>query len=107
MTRLSSGVVADKSERANRIRKRPALSASIVRHCSVIESQNKKLLTHRCLTNFGYSGAPIIAQIGSIALVLGINSVGDPQLRTGVAWSATQFAKTVAESTKAEGVQEP
>jgi uncharacterized protein len=80
---------------------------SIVRHCSVDESQNKKLLNHRCLTNFGYSGAPIITQIGSMAVVLGINSVGDPQLRTGVACSAKQFAKTVAELTKAQGVQEP
>ena len=76
---------------------------SIVRHCSVSESPNKGSLNHQCLTNFGYSGAPIIAQIGAAAVVIGINSVGDPGLRAGAACSATQFAKAVAELTKTEG----
>lgn len=80
---------------------------SIVRHCLVSESPNKGFLNYQCLTNFGYSGAPIIAQIGNAAIIIGINSVGGPGLRSGVACSATQFAKTVAELTKAEGFQEP
>jgi uncharacterized protein len=75
---------------------------SIVRHCSVTESANQKFLNHRCLTNFGYSGAPIIAQIGDVASIIGINSVGAPEQRTGVACSAYQFAKAVTELTKAE-----
>jgi V8-like Glu-specific endopeptidase len=75
---------------------------SIVRHCSVTESANQRFLNHKCLTNFGYSGAPIIAQIGSIASIVGINSVGAPDQRTGVACSANQFAKAVAELTKTE-----
>jgi uncharacterized protein len=80
---------------------------SIVRHCSVTESPNKRFLNHKCLANFGYSGSPIIAQIGSITLVVGINSVGAPEQRTGVACSANQFARAVAELTKTEEFRNP
>jgi uncharacterized protein len=80
---------------------------SIVRHCSVSESPNRKILNHKCLTNFGYSGAPIIAQIGNTASVIGINSAAEPGLRAGVACSATQFAKIVSELIQTEGVPEP
>jgi uncharacterized protein len=75
---------------------------SIVRDCSVSESPDNRLFNHKCLTNFGYSGAPILAQIGGITAVIGINSVGNPERRTGMACSATQFAKAVAELTQAE-----
>jgi V8-like Glu-specific endopeptidase len=70
---------------------------SIVRDCSMSESPDNRFFKHSCLTNFGYSGAPILAQIGGTTAVIGINSVGDPQRRTGMACSATQFAKAVAE----------
>src|SRR3984893_3170370 len=75
---------------------------SIVRDCSVSESPDNRFFKHKCLTNFGYSGAPIIAQIGGITAVIGINSVGDPQRRNGMACSATQFAKAIAELTQLE-----
>src|SRR4029077_15043458 len=75
---------------------------SIVRDCSVSEGPDNRVFLHKCLTNFGYSGAPIIAQIGSITAVIGINSVGDPQRRNGMACSATQYAKAVAELTQSE-----
>ena len=52
---------------------------SIVRDCSVSEGPDNRFLKHKCLANFGYSGAPILAQIGDITAVIGINSVGDPQ----------------------------
>ena len=52
---------------------------SIVRDCSVSEGPDNRFFKHKCLTNFGYSGAPILAQIGGITAVIGINSVGDPQ----------------------------
>ena len=80
---------------------------SIVRDCSVSESPDNRFFKHSCLTNFGYSGAPILAQIGGITAVIGINSVGDPQRRTGIACSATQFAKAVAELMQSEGFREP
>jgi hypothetical protein len=82
-------------------RDRPYLP-SVVRDCSVIESSDNRLFKHNCLTNFGYSGAPILAQIDGITAVIGINSVGNPQQRTGIACSATQFAKTVAELARSE-----
>ena len=75
---------------------------SIVLDCSVNESPDNRLFNHKCLTNFGYSGAPILAQIGGITAVIGINSVGNPERRTGMACSATQFAKAVAELTQSE-----
>jgi V8-like Glu-specific endopeptidase len=75
---------------------------SIVQHCSVSESPNSRFFQHKCLTNFGYSGAPILAQIGEETAVIGINSVGDPARRTGMACSATQFAKPVAELMQSE-----
>jgi len=80
---------------------------SIVRDCSVSEGPDNRFLKHKCLANFGYSGAPILAQIGDTTIVIGINSVGDPQQRTGMACSATQFAKAVAELTLSEGFREP
>jgi uncharacterized protein len=75
---------------------------SIVRDCSVNESADNRLFNHKCLTNFGYSGAPIIAQIGGTTAVIGINSVGDPQQRSGTACSATRFAKAIGELMQSE-----
>ena len=75
---------------------------SIVRNCSVSESSDNRFFEHHCLTNFGYSGAPILAQIGDTTAVIGINSVGDPQRRIGVACSAIQFAKVVGELMQSE-----
>jgi secreted trypsin-like serine protease len=70
---------------------------TIVRGCSVSEGPDNRFFKHKCLTNFGYSGAPILAQIGGEPAVIGINSIGDPQRRTGMACSATQFAKAIGE----------
>ena len=41
---------------------------SIVRHCSATESADGRFLNHGCLTNAGYSGAPLIAQMGNRVL---------------------------------------
>jgi len=80
---------------------------SIVQDCSVSESPDNRLFNHKCLTNFGYSGAPILAQIGGTTAVIGINSVGNPDRRTGMACAATQFAKAIAELMLSERLQEP
>jgi uncharacterized protein len=78
---------------------------SIVRRCSVAESPDRRFLYHKCLTNFGYSGAPIIAQVNDKFWVVGINSVGNPEARLGTACSSMQFAEAVVAVTKAEGLQ--
>jgi V8-like Glu-specific endopeptidase len=70
---------------------------SIVRHCSATESPDGRFLHHSCLTNFGYSGAPLIAQKGNSFWIIGINSVGNPEARLGTACSATQFTKAIKE----------
>jgi uncharacterized protein len=75
---------------------------SIVRDCSVEESPDNRLFNHTCLINFGYSGAPILAQIGGSTVVIAINSVGNPERRTGTACSATQFARVVAQLAQSE-----
>ena len=75
---------------------------SIVRDCSVSESPDNRFFKHKCLTNFGYSGAPIIAQVDGTPAVIGINSVGDPLRRNGIACSATQFAKVIGDLMQSE-----
>jgi V8-like Glu-specific endopeptidase len=82
-------------------RDRPYLP-SIVRDCPVSEGPDARIFKHRCLTNFGYSGAPILAEIDGSTVVIGINSAGDPKQQVGMASSATQFAKTVAELAQSE-----
>jgi hypothetical protein len=68
----------------------------------VSESPDNRFFKHKCLTNFGYSGAPIIAQVGGTTAVIGINSIGDLQQRNGIACSATQFAKVIADLMQSE-----
>jgi V8-like Glu-specific endopeptidase len=82
-------------------RDRPYLP-SIIRDCRVSAGPDERIFWYRCLTNFGYSGAPILAEIDGSTVVIGVNSTRNPQQRGGVACSATQFAKTVAELAKSE-----
>ena len=81
-------------------RDRPFLP-SVVRDCWV-GGLDEQTLMYRCLTNSGYSGAPILAQIDGTYSVIGIVSGGNTEKRQGYACSATQFEKTVAELLKAE-----
>jgi V8-like Glu-specific endopeptidase len=69
---------------------------SIARDCRVSERDDQTFL-YRCLTDKGYSGAPILAQIDGTFAVIGIGSGGNQKERLGYACSATQFEKTVAE----------
>ena len=58
------------------------------------------LFTYRCLVNFGYSGAPIIAEAAGEPAVIGIGSRGSlPGAASplGIACSATQFAGRLKE----------
>ena len=49
---------------------------SIVRNCRVSEAPDDGAFVYRCLTNRGYSGAPILAEIDRIPSVIGIGSGG-------------------------------
>jgi V8-like Glu-specific endopeptidase len=82
-------------------RDRPYLP-SIIRDCRVSADPDDRIFWYRCLTNFGYSGAPILAQMDGRTVVIGLNSTRNPQQGGGVACSASQFARTVAELTQSE-----
>jgi len=70
---------------------------SIDRKCRVSEGPDDRAFIYRCLTNPGYSGAPILADIDGTLSVIGIGSGGNKKERLGVACSARQFEKTIAE----------
>jgi hypothetical protein len=73
---------------------------SIVRNCEIGEGPSQTLFTYRCLLNFGYSGAPIIAEAAGEPAVIGIGSrasLADAANPLGIACSATQFAGRLKE----------
>jgi V8-like Glu-specific endopeptidase len=74
---------------------------SVVRDCEVT-GLDEQTLVYRCLTNSGFSGAPIMAKVGGTYAVVGIGSGSNHEKRVGFACSATQFEKVVAEVLKAE-----
>jgi V8-like Glu-specific endopeptidase len=80
-------------------RDRPCLP-SILRNCEMSEGPSQALFTYRCLVNFGYSGAPIIAEAAGEPAVIGIGSRGSlPGTASplGIACSAMQFAGRLKE----------
>jgi V8-like Glu-specific endopeptidase len=74
---------------------------SVVRNCEV-DGLDAQTLRYRCLTNSGYSGAPILAKIDGTYSVIGIVSGGNQEKRLGYACSATEFEKAVADLLQAE-----
>lgn len=85
-------------------RDRPYLP-SIVRNCGIGEGPSQTLFTYRCLVNFGYSGAPIIAGAAGQPAVIGIGSRGSPDDEgnpLGIACSATQFAARLKDLSEAK-----
>lgn len=74
---------------------------SVVRDCWV-GGLDEQTLMYRCLTNSGFSGAPILTQVGGTYAVIGIGSGSNHEMRQGYACSATQFEKAVAELAKGE-----
>jgi V8-like Glu-specific endopeptidase len=68
---------------------------SIARDCRVSERDDRTFL-YRCLTDKGYSGAPILAKIDGTFSVIGIGSGGNQKERLGYACSAAQFESAIA-----------
>ncbi|RBP09704.1 trypsin [Roseiarcus fermentans] len=77
---------------------------SVARPCKVGQTPLDTVLRYACLTNFGYSGAPILFDFdGRPAIVaIGSRSEGnpDPDRPGGFACSAAGFAKRVADVLK-------
>ena len=82
-------------------RDRPYLP-SIVHDCFVTEGQDDRTFMYRCLTNFGYSGAPILVEIDGAPSVIGIASASQKEERRGIACSASQFERTVTQLMQSE-----
>jgi hypothetical protein len=70
---------------------------SIVRDCRVREGANDGAFLYRCFTNFGYAGAPILAEIEGTTSLIGIVSSGSKEGLRGMACSAGQFEKATTE----------
>jgi V8-like Glu-specific endopeptidase len=65
------------------------------RHCSAGMTKDARLLTVHCLANFGYSGSPIMAEIGGEPAVVGIFSAFHEETRLMFAAPASQFEAAV------------
>ena len=81
-------------------RDRPFLP-SVHRDCAIKPGARDGIFTFQCLLNFGYSGAPIIADVAGEPAVIGIGSrvlfSADKHPLMGVACSSTQFVARVSE----------
>ena len=65
------------------------------RSCSAGMTRDARLLTVHCLANFGYSGSPILAEIGGEPAVIGIFSAFHEETRLMYAAPASQFEAAV------------
>jgi V8-like Glu-specific endopeptidase len=72
---------------------------SVARKCKALGDPDLRVIRHACLSNFGYSGAPLIAQLADGPVVIGVGSLADPG-RSGVAAPAERFE---AEASRALG----
>ena len=69
---------------------------SVARDCLVSERDDQTFL-YRCLTDKGYSGAPILANVDGTFSVIGIGSGGNQKKRMGYACASAQFEQALAE----------
>ncbi|WP_434833483.1 trypsin-like serine protease [Bradyrhizobium oligotrophicum] len=65
------------------------------RNCSAGMTRDARLLTVHCLANFGYSGSPILAEVGGEPAVVGVFSAFQEETRLMFAAPASQFEATV------------
>jgi uncharacterized protein len=77
-------------------------SATALRNCRADLGKDDRLLVVQCLTNFGYSGSPILVDVNGIPAVAGIVSAGREEERLTFAASASQFEAAIRDLTAAE-----
>jgi V8-like Glu-specific endopeptidase len=71
---------------------------SVAKNCEISAKSDDGIFGHDCLFNFGYSGAPILADVGEGPSVIGVSSLNqshDGVATAGVACFANQFASEV------------
>ncbi|UFZ07651.1 trypsin-like serine protease [Bradyrhizobium ontarionense] len=72
------------------------------RNCRADMTRDARLLTVHCLANFGYSGSPILAEVGGEPAVVGIFSAFHEETRLMFAAPASQFEAAVRSEIVAE-----
>ena len=72
---------------------------SIMRRCRIFGDPRARVIGHRCLANFGYSGAPLLLVEDGRPLIIGVGSIADPG-RSGLASPAERFAVGIAAATR-------
>jgi uncharacterized protein len=77
-------------------------SPTALRNCRADWGKDDRLLVVQCLANFGYSGSPILADVGGIPAVVGIVSAGREEERLTFAASASQFEAAIRDLIGAE-----
>jgi uncharacterized protein len=77
-------------------------SPTELRNCHADLGKDERLLVVQCLSNFGYSGSPILADINGTPAVVGIFSAFQEETRLTFAVSASQFEATIRDLTAAE-----
>jgi V8-like Glu-specific endopeptidase len=71
-------------------------SPSMLRNCAAgLGRYNGLLLVRGCLANFGYSGSPILVDIGGVPTVVGILSAMSEETRLTLVASASQFEAAI------------
>jgi hypothetical protein len=70
---------------------------SVVRDCRLRGGADDGAFVFRCFTNFGYAGAPILAEIDGTPSLIGIVTGGSKEGLRGTACSARQFEKAIVE----------
>ncbi len=68
---------------------------SIARNCKAQGDRELRVILHTCLSNFGYSGAPLMANTAAGPIVIGVGSLADLG-RSGVASPAERFEAEAA-----------
>lgn len=76
-------------------------SPTVLRSCLADQTEDHRILSVRCLANFGYSGSPILAEINGAPTVVGVFSATEFETRNAFVCSASQFEEKLRELTGA------
>jgi V8-like Glu-specific endopeptidase len=74
-------------------------SPSVLRNCFANHSEDDRILTMRCLANFGYSGSPTLAELKGTPTVVGVFSAFNSETEDAHVCSASQFERKLKELT--------
>jgi V8-like Glu-specific endopeptidase len=76
-------------------------SPTVLRSCLADQAEDRRILSVRCLANFGYSGSPILAEVNGTPTVVGVFSATEFETRNALVCSTSQFEEKLKELTGA------